>query len=97
MASVTITWKAFGNRPERDRYITSVSFDTEFNITDKNIRQFLDIIYSQTNVYAGNLWNLIEPLLSEHRTHTALSVGDEVMVNGTIYRIADFGWDEVAA
>ena len=97
MAAITITWKAFGNKPERNKFITSVSFDTEFNITDENINQFLDVVYAQTNLYAGNLWNLIQPLLSDHRTHTALSVGDEIMVNGVTYQVADFGFEKVAA
>jgi hypothetical protein len=97
MATVTITWKAFGNKPERNRFISSVTFDTEFAITDENRDKFFNVVYQQTNLYSGNLWNIIEPLLSETRTHTALSVGDEIKIDDTTYAVADFGFEKVGA
>lgn len=97
MAKVTITWKAFGDRPERNKFISSVSFDTEFNITEHNRETFFNVVYQQTNLYSGNLWNIIEPLLSPTRTHTALSVGDEITIDGETFRVADFGFEKVAA
>ena len=96
MTNVVITWKAFGNKPERNRYISSVKFQTEFDVTSVNDKiALLDVIYHSTNTYSGNLWNLIEPLLSPNRTHTALSVGDEVQIGDDVYRCADFGWDKI--
>ena len=92
MAQVTITWKAFGNKPERNRFISSVTFTTEFNITDANRNQFLDVVYDQTNFYAGNLWNIIEPLLSPTRTHTALSIGDSITIDGSEYEVSESGF-----
>lgn len=97
MASVTITWKAFGEKPERNKFITSVSLETLFDITDANRDTFLSVVYQQTNLYAGNLWNLIEPHLSPMRTHTALSIGDEITIDGVTYRVAEVGFQRVAA
>ena len=34
MSKVKITWKAFGDKPERGRFISSVEFETEFAMTD---------------------------------------------------------------
>lgn len=97
MATVTITWKAFGNKPERNRFISSVTFDTEFDITDENRNQFFNVVYQQTNLYSGNLWNIIEPLLSDTRTHTALSIGDSIQINDSTYTVAETGFELVGA
>lgn len=92
MAQIEITWQAFGNKPERNRFVSSVTFETEFDITDNNREEFFNVLYRNTNLYTGNLWNIIEPLLSPTRTHTALSIGDKIKVDGTSYLIADFGF-----
>ena len=93
---VKITWKAFGNKPERGRFITSVEVDFPAVVgkvlTDESI---CDQVFSQTNRYSGPVWDAIEPLLSNTRTHTALSVGDEVEVDGRAYVCADIGWIKV--
>ena len=91
-SQIKITWQAFGNKPERNRYISSVEFQTEFQITDANREDFFNVVYANTNTYAGNLWNLIEPLLSPTRTHTALSVGDLIEVDGISYIVANCGF-----
>jgi len=95
MSQVKVTWKAFGEKPAQGRFITSVEFETEFAITDENIDQFFNVIYQQTNLYSGNLWNVIEPKLSPVRTHTALSVGDEIEIDGQVYICADFGFKKI--
>ena len=92
MSVVKITWQAFGNKPERNRFISSVEFETEFDVTDENREQFFDVVYTNTNCYSGNLWKVIEPLLSENRTHTSLSIGDKIEVDGVAYLVADFGF-----
>lgn len=91
MSQVKITWKAFGDKPEIGRFISSVEFETDFNIETPAL--LCDVIYHVTNTYSGNLWKIIEPKLSPTRTHTALSVGDEVEIDGTVYVCADFGWN----
>lgn len=52
----------------------------------------LDIIFRDTNVYEGFMWNIIEPKLSPLRTHTALSVGDEIEIDGRVYLCENIGW-----
>lgn len=95
MSKVKVTWKAFGDKPEIGRFISSVEFETEFAITDENKDQFFGVVYQQTNTYQGNLWNIIQPLLSETRTHTAISIGDEIEIDGQVYICADFGFEKI--
>jgi hypothetical protein len=95
MSKVKITWKAFGDKPERGRFISSVEFETEFVINDENRDKFFNVVYAQTNTYAGNFWNIIEPKLSATRTHTAISVGDEIEIDGQVYICADFGFEKI--
>ena len=95
MSQVKITWKAFGDKPEIGRFISSVEFETEFKITENDVTQFLEVVYRTTNTYSGNLWDIIQPLLSETRTHTSLSIGDEVEIDGQVYICADFGFEKI--
>jgi hypothetical protein len=75
MAQVKITWKAFGDKPEIGRFISSVEFETEFKIAEADVDQFLEVVYRTTNTYSGNLWQIIEPLLSRlGLTHLSQSV-----------------------
>ena len=69
--------------------------DVNFNIEESNVDKFLEVVYQQTNIYEGNLWNVIEPKLSAFRTHTAISVGDEIEIDGQVYICADFGFDKI--
>jgi hypothetical protein len=95
MSKVTIYWKAFGDKPKQGKFVSSVEFETEFKIEEWDIDQFLDVVYSVTNRYSGNLWEIIEPKLSPNRTHTALSVGDEIKVDDQVYIVADFGFEKI--
>ena len=95
MSKVKITWKAFGDKPEIGRFISSVEFETEFKIEESDVDKFLEVVYHTTNTYSGNLWEIIQPLLSETRTHTSLSVGDEVEIDGVGYVCADFGFEQI--
>ena len=95
MSKVKITWKAFGDKPEIGRFISSVEFETEFKIEESDADKFLEVVYHTTNTYSGNLWEIIQPLLSETRTHTALSVGDEVEIDGRAYVCKDLGFQRV--
>jgi hypothetical protein len=90
MNKIKITWKAFSDsalRPE-----TSVEFDTELFVAPL---AFCDMVFRATNVYSGALWDLIQPMLSPDRTHTALSVGDEVTVDNVTYRCEHAGWSVI--
>lgn len=94
MANITITWKAFGNR--QNRQISSVTIDIPNDFVAPKLRKsVLESIYADTNLYQGFFWNLIEPKLSPNRTHTSLSVGDEITIDGQTYVCANFGWLKV--
>ncbi len=93
MNKVKITWKAFADRPALgDDKVTSVELDTELYVTPL---EFCNMVFRATNTYNGALWDLIEPKLSPKRTHTALSVGDEVTVDDVTYRCERAGWSVV--
>ena len=87
---ITVTWKAF--TPRDDREVTSVTILVASTDTDL---QLCERLFRDTNLYQGELWDAIEPGLSPKRTHTALSVGDEVSINGRRYTCADIGWEPV--
>jgi hypothetical protein len=95
MSQVKITWKAFGDKPEQGRFISSVEFETEFKIDESNVNKFLEVVYHNTNTYSGNLWQIIEPKLSATRTHTSISIGDEIEIDGHVYICADFGFEKI--
>lgn len=82
MKNVTITWKAFG-KP------TYAVLMIEDEMSDLKI---CDRLFHQTNVYFGNLWDALQYSLPTNRTHTALSVGDEIDIDGTVYRCEPIGW-----
>jgi hypothetical protein len=91
MSQITITWKAFGEHG--DRVITSVSFNTidDYDCNSDRLG-FCEGVFAQTNTSCGPLWDIIEPRLDPKRTHTALSVGDEVSVDGWVYRCENVGF-----
>jgi hypothetical protein len=93
MSKVIITWKAFGDKPEAGKFVSSVEVETEFQIQD--VQQFLNTVYHVTNTYSGNLWDIIEPRLSATRTHTAISIGDEIEIDGQVYIVTDFGFEKI--
>lgn len=49
-------------------------------------------VYSDTNMYAGSFWAELERWLPEDRSHTALSIGDSVSIDGSVYVCDDFGF-----
>lgn len=85
MKTVTITWGAFGSP-------TSITFKTD---VDGNPSDICEQLFRETNKYQGKLWDIIDPLLPEDRTHTALSVGDSVQVNDMAFRCAPVGWEAI--
>ena len=93
MSKVKVTWKAFGDKPEIGRFISSVEFETEFAV--ENANQFCEVVYHVTNTQSGDLWTVIQPSLSATRTHTSISVGDEIEIDGQVYICADFGFEKI--
>jgi len=94
MSKVKITWKAFGNKPEIGRFISSVEFETEFPKTVSH-EQICEIVFADTNCYQGYIWGKIESKMSAKRTHTSISVGDEIEIDGQVYICADFGFEKI--
>lgn len=85
MKITMITWKAFGSPAD-----AVIAFED-----DMSDLQICDEIFAATNTYSGRVWDAIVRVLPTHRTHTALSVGDEIDVDGTIYRCEPIGWEIV--
>lgn len=108
MSNIKVTWKAFGDRPELGKFISSVEFETPLEHNEEDLlgeiivqQNFCEKLFAQTNLYSGNFWDIIEPLLSKSRTHTSLSVGDEIEIvcpscpAPIIYKVADCGFETV--
>lgn len=93
---ITIHWSAFDEYADQFRPGTrpgvTKTFDT--TVTRRNDdKEMLELLFEATNLYTGPLWDAMQPL-PEDRSHTALSVGDVVELDGTPYRCATFGWSE---
>jgi hypothetical protein len=54
--------------------------------------QICEKMFEATNLQDGAAWEIVQPL-PPNRTHTSLSVGDYVSVDGRMYRCASIGWD----
>ncbi len=52
-------------------------------------------IFEQTNLYEGEIWEALQPLPAR-RSHTALSVGDVVIINGDRYICRGVGFELLA-
>jgi dTDP-4-dehydrorhamnose reductase len=52
-------------------------------------------IFKQTNLYDGEIWEALHPLPAR-RSHTALSVGDVIIINGDRYICRDMGFELLA-
>jgi hypothetical protein len=78
MSQITITWKAFGNRPEANRFVTSATVElTGKFATEIKDPTLLNVIYDATNLQSEladfgfpstyiELWNSIEKVLPTH-------------------------------
>jgi hypothetical protein len=88
-SEVTVTWKAFGEPTSATIWFRNDDYPPATPLG------VCAMLFSQTNLYKGHLWDLLETVLPENRTHTALSVGDEVTVDGVTHRCQPVGWLEV--
>lgn len=91
MKTITITWKAFVREDVPSRKVTSKTIQYDTALDDEAI---CEKAFRETNTYNGYLWDALQPL-PENRTHTSLSVGDEVTIDGLTYRCADIGWEAI--
>lgn len=102
MSTITITWKAFNSDdPKRLQDfadagrlpVTSKTIETQIG-ENLHHHSICEMLFHSTNTYQGDLWDALQPL-PEKRTHTAMSVGDEVTINGRRYRCMDLGFAEI--
>lgn len=93
--TIKVTWKAFEKSLGFGESVASVTvqYKAHEETDDTDICEW---VFQDTNKYQGSFWDLVEPLLPENRTHTALSVGDEVEVNGITYRCEGADWQPLA-
>ena len=99
--AITITYKAFSNN---ERPVTSATIEIAPDLDVFSDTGWCELLYEVTNLqdeifdFTRNetklfWWNLMKPLLPTNRTHTSLTVGDEVTINENTYRCADVGWE----
>jgi hypothetical protein len=90
---IEIKWCAFGDKPAIWRFTSKVEIEIPEVVGQyQNDKQICEQIFKQTNTYQGPIWDVIQPKMSETRTHTAISVGDEIVIDGREYICADFGF-----
>ena len=87
-----ITWKRYGDFPDEGRYATSAEIAL---LSEESAEEICERVFEETNTYSGEIWKIIKPLLDPRRTHTALSVGDEVEIDGVTLRCEDIGWSRI--
>jgi hypothetical protein len=94
MTKVKITWKSFGDNPDAGLFVSSVEFDYDFGFEEGEYKDLsiCEYLFANTNLYKGGAWDIIQPLLSDTRTHTSLSIGDEVEIDGVTYICANMGF-----
>lgn len=105
MTTIAITYKAFKDvAREGTQGITTARLDTELPAV--NDEAILDMIYKVTNLqsellefgasaYEMNLWKQIQEVLPAARTHTSLSVGDEIQIADRLYSIEMVGFKQL--
>lgn len=95
--NVEITWQAFGNKPEKNRFVESASFDVLVCESEEQRLELVSRVYNDTNLYGGLVWEKIQPNLPENRTHTALSIGDKITIDYVhIYIVAEVGFVKIS-
>jgi hypothetical protein len=106
MATIAITYKAFQHNVREGREgVTTARFD--FPLPTFKDTWILDMIYEATNLqdelvefggtpYGVLVWNEIKKVLPINRTHTSLSVGDEIQIDDRLYSIENVGFKLMA-
>ena len=98
---ITIKWTAFKHQAvalaERGKIGNAeMTFEvpTDHYELDGDDMVWLEYLFECTNLYQGAIWKLfLDGKMPEDRSHTALSVGDQVVLDGRAYGCAMTGWD----
>lgn len=88
MATIEITWSAFANF---GKPVTSAKFEFELG-KDESDLEFCERVFANTNTYQGRVWDALQSVIPAERSHTALSVGDKVSIDGRTYDCAPVGF-----
>ena len=106
MATIAITYKAF-QRYSADLKASGMSGNTtariDIALPDVKDEIILDMIYKVTNLqddlyefgstgFERILWNDIKFNLPKNRSHTSLSIGDEIQIDDRLYSIEMVGF-----
>jgi hypothetical protein len=93
MTTIEITWTGNEHLPAEyqtpGKHTSSLAVEVE---TVSDDLAFCELVFAETNCYQGELWDRIQPLLPDTRTHTALSVGDLVRIDDRVYKCASIGF-----
>lgn len=82
---VVITWVSLSNGSRVSSPVVLFPWnDSDHGLCEK--------VYSDTNLYSGEFWEKLEKWLPQDRSHTALSIGDSVSIDGKVYVCDDFGF-----
>jgi hypothetical protein len=87
---ITIRWVASDRAKVLGLETVSLTFDLFYE--DLSPFDLLETLFAQTNQYKGHIWDAIEDRLPLRRSHTALSVGDEVSIDGAWFECDHIGW-----
>jgi hypothetical protein len=75
--------------------IETVLLGNESVLTDQVQIRLAEYLFTQTNIYQGFLWNMVCRLQPAQRSHTALSIGDVVVINDRRWTCGKDGWREI--
>lgn len=103
MNTITIIWKRNIEQLPEGHVMEILSKGTpltayltfEWDFDGRDDESICDAIYSATNRYDGDIWNHIENDLPNPRPHTALSICDQVVIDGRIWECRPFGWEQI--
>jgi len=87
---IEVVWKAF---EQHGLATTSAIIEID---GDDDHHEICERVFAGTNLQRGMFWELLEPVLPALRSHTSLSVGDEVIIDGETYRCAPIGFSKLA-
>lgn len=90
---ITIRWVSSDLSKKVGYKTASLTFDLFYEEIDPF--DLLETLYRQTNKYEGHIWDAIEDRLPNDRTHTALSVRDEVSIDGAWFECQPIGWARI--
>ncbi len=101
--NITIKWTAFKEHEfmlaEQGKIGNAeMNFEvpTDHYQIEGNDFEWLNYLYECTNLHQGKMWNTyFDGKMPENRSHTSLSVGDQIVLDGREYVCEMVGWSLV--